>query len=105
MSVIVYATFPDCQSAQDVGRALVEQQLVACVNLLPGMLSIYRWQGEVETAEEVVMIAKTRAELSDNVVKEIEARHSYDTPAAVTVEIAGGSARYLAWIEEETRDV
>lgn len=101
-AAIVYATFPDLPTATQMAGTLVKARLAACVNLLPNMTSHYRWRGEVETAQEVVMIAKTRAALADGVIKAIEAGHPYDTPAAITLEIAGGSKRYLDWIKSET---
>ena len=99
---LIYATFPDLGVARTIGGSLVRQQLVACVNILPGMISIYRWEGAVEQDSEVSMIAKTRAGLIDAVTAAIVAEHPYDTPAIVAVRVSGGSAPFLDWIRRET---
>lgn len=101
-AVSVYATFPDVTSAEAIGAALVESGLAACVNLIPGMRSIFRWKGQIERADEVVAFIKTTAALADDVVAAIEARHPYDTPAVVVLPIATGSRRFLDWIVEAT---
>ena len=68
-AVLIYATYPDPETAEAGGRALVEAGLAACVNILPGMVSVYRWEGAVERSEECVMIIKTRAVLADAVYR------------------------------------
>ena len=100
--VALYATFPDLGTAERVGTALVERGLVACVNLIPGMRSIYRWRGAVERADEIVMIGKTRKALARDAITAIEAAHPYDTPAIVVLPLDEGSRRYLDWIIAET---
>jgi len=99
---LIYATFPDIGVAETIGASLVRQQLVACVNILPGMISIYRWHGAVEQDSEVSMIAKTRAGQVDAVTAAILAEHPYDTPAIVAVPVSGGSRPFLDWIRRET---
>jgi periplasmic divalent cation tolerance protein len=101
-AVSVYATFPDMQSADSIGTAIVEAGLAACANIIPGMRSIYRWQGKIERSEEVVAFIKTTAARVDEVIAAIEARHPYDTPAVVVLPIDKGSRRYLDWIARET---
>ncbi len=100
---VVYATFPDLETAERIGGALIKAELAGCINLLPGMTSIYRWEGEIERAHEVVMVVKTRANLTAAVTSEIEARHPYDTPAVLVFEVGGGARKYLEWIASETR--
>lgn len=100
--VLVYTTFPDITSAKSIGGELVDRQLAACVNILPGMVSVYRWEGARETSEEVVMIIKTRSALAGDVTREVEARHPYDTPAVLVFETIGGSAPYMDWIAAMT---
>src|SRR6185295_5061581 len=80
-AVFVYTTWPTSAEAEAAGRALVERRLAACVNILPGMISHYRWQGKIERAEEAVMIVKTRASLASAVSDAVKDLHSYDTPA------------------------
>ena len=100
--VFVYTTYPSIVEAEETGRALVEQKLAACVNILPGMISHYRWQGTVERGEEVVMIIKTRASLADEVRVTVKARHSYSTPAILVLPIESVDQTYLAWMMAET---
>lgn len=100
--LFVYTTYPSLVEASNAGRALTEAGLAACVNIWPNMVSIYRWKGAVEQADEVVMIVKTRASLKDKVAATIKANHSYDTPAIVFLPTAGGDADYSRWILDET---
>ena len=101
-AVFVYTTYPSIVEAEEAGRALVEGRLAACVNILPGMISHYRWQGAVERAEEVVMLIKTRASLAEAIRAKVKARHSYDTPAILVLPIESVDQTYLAWIMAET---
>ena len=84
-AVFVYTTYPAIVEAERAGRALVERRLCACVNILPGMVSIYRWQGAVERGDEVVMIIKTRASLAEAVRAAVKEMHSYTTPAILVI--------------------
>lgn len=102
--VLVYSTFPSLDAAEAVGRELVERRLAACVNILPGMTSIYRWEGAIARDAEVVMIIKTRASLADPTISAVKALHTYTNPALVVVPVIGGSAAYLRWLGEETGD-
>lgn len=101
-AVLIYTTFPSLEAAEEVGAALVETGVAACVNILPGMVSIYVWKGARQRDAEVVMIVKTRESLAEQAMSEIRQRHSYDTPALVVLPVEGGSADYLAWIAEQT---
>jgi len=100
--VLVYSTFPSIPVAEAIGGRLVEQKLAACVNILPGMTSIYRWEGKIARDSEVVMIIKTRASLVDAVFAAVAAEHPYSNPALVVIPVEGGAARYLTWLLEET---
>lgn len=97
-AVLVYTTFPDLASAKRIGGELVDRGLAACINILPGMLSIYHWEGVRETSEEVVVIFKTRPQRVDEVIGEVERMHPYDTPAVLTFPASGGSKAYIEWI-------
>jgi periplasmic divalent cation tolerance protein len=101
-AVFVYTTYPSLVEAEQNGRALVEERLAACVNILPGMISHYRWQGAIERAEEVVMLIKTRASLAEEVRAAVKARHSYSTPAILVLPIDSVDQTYLAWLMAET---
>jgi periplasmic divalent cation tolerance protein len=100
--VLLYTTYPSVVEAGKAGRKLVEAGLAACVNVIPGMHSIYRWQGKIEDAEEAVMIIKTRTSLAEKVTAEVKAGHAYDTPAVLVLPILGGSQPYIEWIMKET---
>jgi len=101
-AVFVYTTFPTVVEAEKAGRTLVETRLAACVNILPGMISVYRWQGAVERAEEAVMIVKTRASLTEAVRTSVKATHPYDTPAIVVLPVESVDDRYFDWILDST---
>lgn len=101
--VLVYATFPSQDSAQSTGDWLVRSGLAACVNIVPGMTSIYRWEGAVQRDSEVMALIKTRASCAGRVMAGVRERHPYDTPALLVIEIGGGSADFLGWIMDCTR--
>jgi periplasmic divalent cation tolerance protein len=103
-AVLVYTTYPSVVEAEKAGRAIVERRLAACVNILPGMVSHYWWQGTIERGEEAVMIFKTRASLADKVRGAVKASHSYTTPAILVVPVEGGDPGYLEWIMAETAE-
>ena len=100
--VFVYMTAGSRAEAERIGRALVDERLAACVNILGGMTSVYRWQGAVETAEETVLIAKTRAALFDRLTARVKELHSYDVPCVVELPIGWGNPDYLDWLRDET---
>ncbi|MEM7747440.1 MAG: divalent-cation tolerance protein CutA [Pseudomonadota bacterium] len=99
---LVYTTAPDLAVAEAIGSQLVEEGLAACVNVLPGMRSIYSWQGQVQRDEEVVALVKTRANLAARVIARIEDLHPYDVPAAFVIPTSGGSSEFLKWVGEQT---
>lgn len=100
--LLVYTTFPDAASALDIGEALVRERLIACINVLPGMRSVYAWRGTVERADEVAAILKTRAGLADALSVALKARHPYDTPIILHLPVAGVDPDTAAWILSET---
>src|SRR6266511_691301 len=101
-TVFVYTTYPSVVEAEEAGRALVEQRLCACVNILPGMVSYYWWNGALERGEEAVMIIKTRASLSAEVSAAVKEMHSYATPAILVLPIESVEQTYLNWLLAET---
>ena len=101
-AVFVYTTYPSLVEAEQIGTAVLERRLAACVNILPGMISHYWWEGKIERGEEVVMIIKTRARLADAVGAAVKEMHPYDTPAILVLPVEGGEAGYLAWMMAET---
>lgn len=100
--VLLYTTYPSVVEAEASGRKMVESGLAACVNVIPGMRSIYRWQGKVEEASEAVMIVKTRRSLAERAIEAVRAGHPYETPAALVLPILGGSQPYIDWLLAET---
>ena len=102
-AVMLYTTFPSLVEAEKAGRTLVENALAACVNILPGMVSHYRWQGAVERGEEAVMLIKTRASLAEPVRAAVKGSHPYDTPAILVMPIESVDETYFAWIMASTK--
>ena len=100
--VLVYTTYPSIVEAEKAGRVLVERRLAACVNILPGMVSIYRWEGALERADVAVMIVKTRAALADAVSSAVKEMHPYETPAILVIPLEKVDPQYLAWMTAET---
>jgi periplasmic divalent cation tolerance protein len=98
--IFVYITHPEPDAADALARGLVEKRLAACVNMLSGMRSVYRWQGKVEAAAEVVMIAKTRRDLFGALEAFVRARHPYECPCIVALGTVDGNAGYMDWIRQ-----
>lgn len=99
---MIYATFPTTDEACRIGAELVGMRLAACVNVIPGMLSIYRWQGATHQAPEAVAVIKTEVRLTERVVGAVRVLHSYTNPALLAVPVVGGSLDFLDWIVTET---
>ncbi len=99
---LLYMTAADADEARRIGDALVAERLAACVNIIPGMTSVYRWQGGIRHDAEIVMIAKTRAELVERATARVRELHSYDCPCVVALPVVGGNPDFLSWIVEET---
>lgn len=99
---LVYATYPSLALAEAAARRLVEARLAACGNILPAMVSIYRWEGQVERAEEVVLLLKTTAALAPQVVEAVRAGHPYEVPAVFFLPVEGSHPAFLAWVGAET---
>jgi periplasmic divalent cation tolerance protein len=100
--VLIYSTCPSAAEAEHIGNTLVDRGLAACVNILPGMTSIYVWEGKRQRESEAAMIIKTRARLADTAIAEARKLHPYSNPAFVVLPIGGGSADFLRWIMEQT---
>lgn len=100
-AVVVFCTFSNEQDALRIGKAVVEARLAACVNLLPGLRSIYRWKGEIEEADEILLLIKTTQHIFPALRDRIKELHPYETPEIVAVPIVDGLADYLGWIREQ----
>ncbi len=97
-AIVVFITAPNKDEAGRLAEMLVENRLAACVQILPGIESIYRWQGKVERQEEVLLIAKTVRSSFEDLEREVRALHSYATPEIVAVSVEAGSGPYLDWL-------
>jgi periplasmic divalent cation tolerance protein len=95
---LVLCSFPDLDSARQIGTLLVERQLAACVNLLPGAESIYHWQGKVESAPEVLALFKTSAEAWPELEKALMDAHPYDVPEIIAIQPDAVAGPYRAWL-------
>ncbi len=100
--IVVLTTTDSAAEAERIARELVERRLAACVNVLPGVTSIYRWRGAVEQAAEFVLVVKTRRHLFDTLRAEIERLHTYDVPEVIALPVVAGAEAYLGWIDKET---
>jgi periplasmic divalent cation tolerance protein len=87
------------EEAQKIAAALVREMLAACVNVVPGVSSVYWWEGQVQQDEEWLLIAKTRRDVLDDLVRRVQALHSYDVPEIIALPLVGGSQAYLKWID------
>jgi len=102
-ALLVLTNLADMASAQALARALVERRLAACVNVLPAVQSIYRWNGAVEEAAEVTLLIKTTAARYAELEQAIRALHPYELPEVIAVPVSAGLPAYLGWIAQETR--
>jgi periplasmic divalent cation tolerance protein len=102
MAVIVYSTIDKIQDARRIATKLVEEKLVACVNIIPKIESIYRWKGKIESSNECVIMAKTVDKNVKKVITKIKALHPYELPDIIVLPIIGGLKEYLEYIADET---
>ena len=102
-AVFVYTTFPSLVEAEAAAKVIVERKLAACANILPGMISHYRWEGKTERAEEVVAIFKTRSSLADDVRQAVRDNHSYEVPAIAVIALESVDRDFFGWILESTK--
>ncbi len=102
--ILILTTHPDRAAAGDLARVLLEQRLAACINILPKMDSIYRWEGQIETGKEYQLVIKTRAARYAAVEQLIQQRHPYELPEIICLSVAEGLPAYLGWIDEMTHD-
>ena len=101
--VIVLTALGAPPDAERIARALVEERLAACVNVVPGVVSIYRWKGNVEREPELMLVIKTMAQKVDALKARLVELHPYELPEVVVIPIAGGHKAYLDWLEEQVR--
>ncbi len=102
--ILVYMTFPDQQTATRIGQAILEQRLVACVNILPQVQSMYWWEDKIQHETEVAVLAKTAQNLFEPLRACVLSLHPYEVPCIVALALVHGHEPFLSWIDEQTRD-
>ena len=100
--IVVFITCPSREEADKIANAVIAKNFAACVNIIDNVRSIFHWQEKVEDADEVLLIAKTKAKLLDEIIPLVKQLHSYDLPEIIALPILGGSEDYLNWIDAET---
>ena len=99
---VVFVTAPEAAVGRQIAHSLVESHLAACVNLVPGVTSIYRWQDEIQEDSEVLLVIKTRESRCADLAERVAQLHPYDVPEVLTLPVNGGSETYLSWLRGET---
>lgn len=99
--IMVLITAPDKDSAHQIAEMLVSHNLAACVNIVPGITSFYRWQGKIQNDDELLLIVKTRTDEFDRLSRTVAAMHPYDLPEIIAINITDGLRGYLKWIDTE----
>jgi periplasmic divalent cation tolerance protein len=102
-ALVVLVTAPTPERAAEIARALVDERLAACGNVVPGLRSIYRWEGKVQDEAEALLVLKTTRDRFEALRERVLALHPYDVPEVIALAVEAGSAPYLAWIAAETR--
>ena len=100
--LVVLMTAGSQEEADRLARVLVSDMLAACVNVIPGVTSVYRWEGEVQRDQEWLLLAKSRRDLLEELVQRVQEIHSYDVPEIIALPLTGGSEAYLRCIDQET---
>ncbi len=101
-AIVILSTVPDAEKAAEIARALVEEHLVACVNIIPGLRSIYRWEGKLADDAEVLCVIKTARDRFDQVAARIKALHPYSVPEVIALPVVKGFEPYLDWVRKST---
>jgi periplasmic divalent cation tolerance protein len=102
-NIVVFITAADAEEAQRIADALLKERKAACINIVPKISSRFWWQGKLDSAEESLLIVKTRASVLDEVVSLVKKHHGYDVPEVIALPIIGGSQDYLEWLGREVR--
>ncbi|KAA3453902.1 protein CutA, chloroplastic-like [Gossypium australe] len=103
-SIVVYVTVPNRDAGRKLADSIVKEKLAACVNIVPGVESVYEWEGKVNRDPEELLIIKTRQSLLPALTEHVKANHEYDVPEVIALPIGGGSAEYLEWLKNSTRE-
>ena len=102
--IVIFSSCPSAEEAEKVARGLVEKRLAACVTVVPGARSIYRWKGAIEETSEYVLLIKSRRGLFAQLKEELSAMHSYEVPEILALQVVEGSPSYIDWIDKELKD-
>ena len=102
-AIIIFITASSAEEAENIATALVEEKLVACVNIIPQIKSIYWWEGKVCKDNEVMLVSKTKRYLFTTLMDRVKSLHSYEVPEIISFPISEGSTEYLSWIENVTK--
>lgn len=94
-----YVTTPNKSTAKKIAKTLIQEKLIACANILPGMNSIYRWQGKIEQAHECILILKSHKKMTTKITQRVKQLHPYQVPCVLSFSVASGNADYLQWLE------
>jgi len=100
MHIVIFVTASSKQEAQKIARLLIKNKLVACVNIIPGIKSLFWWQGKVDEANESLLIIKSRKSALPGVIKLVKSIHSYEVPEIIALPIIAGDKNYLKWLNE-----
>ncbi|CAH8389316.1 unnamed protein product [Eruca vesicaria subsp. sativa] len=103
-SIVVYVTVPNREAGKKLANSIVQEKLAACVNIVPGIESVYEWEGKVQSDSEELLIIKTRQSLLESLTEHVNANHEYDVPEVIALPITGGSDKYLEWLKNSTRN-
>ncbi|PUZ42482.1 hypothetical protein GQ55_9G586100 [Panicum hallii var. hallii] len=101
-SIVVYVTVPNREAGKKLSQSIISEKLAACVNIVPGIESVYWWEGKVQSDAEELLIIKTRESLLDALTEHVKANHEYDVPEVISLPITGGNSKYLEWIKNST---
>ena len=100
--IVVFVTAGSEKEGEKIARALLKEKLAACVNIVPGLKSVFRWKGKISTEEEVLLMIKTKDRLFEKLKKRVIELHSYDVPEVIALGILAGNEKYLDWLRKET---
>ncbi|KAG0501887.1 hypothetical protein HPP92_001959 [Vanilla planifolia] len=104
-TIVVYVTVPNRDAGVKLANSIVKEKLAACVNIVPGIESVYWWDGKIQNDSEELLIIKTRESLLSSLTEHVKANHEYEVPEVIALPINGGNEKYLEWIKNSTRDI
>jgi len=103
MNIVIFVTAANKKEAKKIAAGLVKEKLAACVNIIEGVRSLFRWQGKIDMAQEVLLVIKSRKTLMNRLIKKVKSLHSYEVPEIIALPIICGDKKYLKWLDESTR--